>query len=469
MAITKILAKHVRLDVLINYALNGDKTEDRLLTAYHNCTPNDPYMEMKQTKENVDKLDGVQAYHSIQSFAKGEISPELALDIAQQFVHEHLPGYEAVIGVHVDKEHVHAHIVFNSVNKYTGKKYHSNAESYYRQIRTISDRLCREHGLSVILTGDKKRSISYAEWLRQQSGEPSFRSMLEADLRRAIEDANDYGHFLVLMENMGYEVKHGSRLSFAIRGTQKWYVPGRKKTLFTEEGIRAAIKGNLKAIEAGLRPAFIPRPQFIPYKKHPKYTGFMALYVHYLYLLGKIGQRTYPPRMTPHLKGEVMKFEAYKAQFAFLREHGISTPEQLLAHKEAAEKKIAVLTKQRTLLNVKKKKRMPLFNALADAEALKPAKALYDEGMIGIEDEFARYMDAVNMLEKAGVPRDQLTKEKAEIYEAIAEVNREIRVLRKEIRLCENISGNAPQMEKDIHTVETKRNKEQARDNKRQI
>lgn len=469
MAVTKILAKHARLDVLINYALNGDKTEEKVLTASHNCDKQTAYFQMKQTKEDVKKTDGVQAYHLIQSFAEGEVTPELALQIARKYVRECIPEYEAVIGVHVNTGHIHTHIIFNSVNLYTGQKYHSNTKSYYQQIRGISDRICHEHGLNIIIAGEKSRAVHYYEWMRQKRGLPTYRSMLEADLKRAIEDAGDYGHFLMLMENMGYEIKHGSRLSFCLRGTDKWYVPGRKKPLFTEEGIRAAIKGNLEAIEAGLRPAFIPRPQFIPYKKHPKYTGFMALYVHYLYLLGKIGQRAYPPRMTPHLKGEVMKFEAYKAQFAFLREHGISTPEQLLAHKEAAEKKIAVLTKQRTLLNVKKKKRMPLFNALADAEALKPAKALYDEGMIGIEDEFARYMDAVNMLEKAGVPRDQLTKEKAEIYEAIAEVNREIRVLRKEIRLCENISGNAPQMQKDIHTVETKRNKEQARDKKRQI
>lgn len=469
MAITKILAKHVRLDVLINYALNGDKTEDRLLTAYHNCTPNDPYMEMKQTKENVDKLDGVQAYHIIQSFAKGEISPELALDIAQQFVHEHLPGYEAVIGVHVDKEHVHAHIVFNSVNKYTGKKYHSNAESYYRQIRTISDRLCREHGLSVILTGDKKRSISYAEWLRQQSGEPSFRSMLEADLRRAIEDANDYGHFLVLMENMGYEVKHGSRLSFAIRGTQKWYVPGRKNPLFTEDGIRRAIIGNFEAIEAGLRPVVIPRPHFVPYKKQTKYTGFLALYVHYLYLLGKIKKQEYPTRITPHLKAAILKFESYKAQFQFLQKHGLSTQNQLSLYIADTEKRISDLLKQRTVLNVKKKKRMPLYKAIADVNALKPAKTLYDEGVTGIEDEFVRYLNAVEILEKAGVGKEQIAQEKAQLYESIADVNREIFKLKKELTMCRNITDGMAQIQKDIHTVETKRNKEQARDNKRQI
>ena len=86
---------------------------------------------MLETKSQYDKEDGVQYYHMIQSFRPGEVSPELALEIAQTLVEEHLPGYQAVIGVHVDKEHIHAHIIFNSVNADTGEKYHSSPQSYY--------------------------------------------------------------------------------------------------------------------------------------------------------------------------------------------------------------------------------------------------------------------------------------------------------------------------------------------------
>ena len=133
--------------------------------------------------------------------------------------------------------------------------------------------------------------------------------------------------------------------------------PGRKNSLFTEDGIRAAILGNLEAIETGQRSAVIHRPRYQPYKKHPKYTGFMALYLHYLYLLGKIGQRQYPPRMTPQLKSEVMKFEQYREQFTFLRDNGINTVTDIAAFQVRANEALAVLTKQRTILNVRKKKR----------------------------------------------------------------------------------------------------------------
>ena len=312
MAVTKILARKGRLDAGINYVLNGDKTEERILTAHLNCDPGRECRQMLDTKRSVGKEDGVQYYHIIQSFKPGEVTPEQALEIATEFAKEHLPGYETVIGVHVDKEHIHAHMVFNSVNADTGEKYHSNAQSYYRQIRATSDRLCREHGLSVIMEGGSDKAVSYIEWLRQSRGQPTFRSMLEADLRTAIEDANDLGHFFMLMEHMGWEISHGNRLGFRLRGQDRFMYPGRKNGLFTEDGIRAAIQSGLEDIEAGRRPAVIYRPAYKPYKKYPKYTGIMALYVHYLYVLGKIGQRQYPPRMTPQLRQEVMKSQRYQ-------------------------------------------------------------------------------------------------------------------------------------------------------------
>ena len=257
MAITKILARNGRLDVGINYVLNGDKTEDKILTAHQNCDPGHEYQQMVDTKRELGKLDGRQYYHIIQSFKPGEITPELALEIAREFAAEYLPDYEVVIGTHTDKGHIHSHLVFNSVNGRTGEKYHVTTQEYYQQIRAISDRLCREHGLSVILEGEPAQAVSYIEWLRQSKGQPTFRSMLEADLRSAIEGANDLGHFFLLMEHMGYEINHGNRLGFRLRGQERFMYPGRKNPLFTEEGILAAIQGNMAAIESGQRPAVI--------------------------------------------------------------------------------------------------------------------------------------------------------------------------------------------------------------------
>ena len=384
------------------------------------------------------------------------MSPELALKIAKEFAQEHLPGYEAVIAVHVDRQHIHAHIIFNSVNADTGEKYHSNARTYYSQIRATSDRLCREHGLSVIMRGQPSQAVSYAEWLRQSKGQPTFRTMLEADLRTAIDNANDLGHFYLLMEHAGYEIYHGNRLGFRLQGQGRFMYPGRRNGLFTEEGIRAAIEGNLTAIEAGLRPATVRRPAWKPYKKHPKYTGLLALYIHYLYVLGKAGQRQYPARATLQLHQEVMKAERYRAQFAFLRENEINTPEDMVAFEVRTEETLADLTKQRTILNVRKKKRRKLYTALADVEVLAPAAQLYGDGLSGMEEEFARYMDAVDTLERCPIPRERLTAEKTDVYRQLAELNRQIRAERKKLALCRGIQENLPRMEREIQKIETK-------------
>ena len=454
MAVTKILARRGGLSQAIAYVLNGDKTEEQILTAAQGCLTSTACHDMAAVKQRWNKTDGVQLYHVIQSFRPGELSPELALEIAREFAREHLPGYQAIIGVHTDREHIHAHIVFNSVNQFTGEKYHSNAQSYYQQIRGISDRLCREHGLSVIMAGESAKAISYVEWLRRSKGQPTFRSMLESDLRTAIQDANDLGHFFLLMEHMGYEIHHGDRLGFRLRGQERFQYPGRRNTLFTEDGIRAAIQGNLAEIEAGSRPAVLSRPKYRPYQAHPKYTGFLALYVHYLYLLGKIDQRQYPPRMTPHLRQAVMRFERYQAQFAFLRDNDITTPADMAAFEHRTEETLGRLTKQRTLLNVRKKKRQPLYAALADAEALEPSRALYEEGLTGMEQEFEQYMKAVKLLEDSGVPQEVLKKEKAEVYEQLSEVNREIRAEREKLKLCREICRQTPVMEQDIQKTE---------------
>ena len=338
MAVTKIHAKNSRLDVAIRYVLNGDKTDHEVLTARINCDPGWEYQQMMDTKRELGKTGGRLAYHIIQSFKPGEVTPEQALEIAKEFAETYLSDYEVVIGTHIDKEHIHNHILYNSVSTRTGKKAHFGRNGYYEQIRARSDELCRKHGLSVIEECSGKAS-SYVEWLRKSRGQPTFRSMLEADLRDAIEDAASLGDFFMLMEHKGYEIKHGNRLSFRLRGQERFMCPGRKNPLFTEDGIMAAIQGNMDAVEAGLKTVAVSRPVFVPYRKHPKLTGFMALYAHYLYILGKIEKRTYPRRMTPKMRADVMKFEKLKAQFAFVRENNLTTPEDMLMAQSVLERR----------------------------------------------------------------------------------------------------------------------------------
>ena len=456
MAITKILYRNGGLRQAIDYITNPSKTDEQLLTDYVRCDPGYAAQQMMDTKRALGKTDGRQCYHIIQSFKPDEITQELAHEIAKQFAAEHLSGYEAVIATHVDKAHIHSHIVFNSVNAVTGKMYHSTRENYYQQIRRISDRLCRENGLSIILQGENTKSISYIEWLRQSKGQPTFRSMLEADLRDAIADANDLGHYFLLMEHKGYEIHHGNRLGFRLCGQERFMYPERKNAAYSEENIERAIAGNLAEIEAGTRPAFLPRPKPQPYRPHPKYKGFLALYYHYCYLLGRIEKRQYPPRMTPHLRQEIMKAETYKARLKFLQENNITTADDLNACMQRAENAVTQLAKQRTILNVRKKKRKKLFDALATEEALSMSKALYEEGLSGMEAEYAQYAEAKATLDACGISRQALTEEKADIYEQLAQFNKQIRAERQKIKLCREIADSTAKMQQDIERSDEK-------------
>lgn len=457
MAVTRIKCRTSGTDKAIRYILNGDKTQGEILTARLNCDPGYEYRQMKETKEYFDKTDGRQCYHIIISYKPGEVTPELALQIAEEFARENLSDYEVVMAVHTDKRHIHSHIVFNSVSL-KGKKYHLGRGDYYRKIRAVSDRLCQKHGLSVISVEEEaSKSANYAEWLRQSRGQSTFRSMLEADLRDAIEDAATLGDFFTLMEHKGYEIKHGNRLSFRLRGQERFMCPGRKNPLFTEDGIMAAIQGNMDAVEAGLKSVTVRRPVFVPYRKHPKLKGFLALYAHYLYILGKIEKRTYPPRMTPKMRADVMKFEKLKAQFAFVRENNLVTQEDMAAYQTKAEETLNSLVKQRTILNVRKKRRQKLYAALADTETLKEAAKLHESGVPGMETECARYADAVAVLETCGIPRERLLREKAELYEEIAEVNREIREQRKKLAMCAEILSKTLEIEANLQKIESKR------------
>ena len=230
--------------------------------------------------------------------------------------------------------------------------------------------------------------------------------------------------------------------------------PERNDKQYSEDGIRAAINGNLDAIFLGQQLAVVHHTLYKPYKKHPKYTGFLALYYHYLYILGKVEKRQYPPRVTGKMRQEVMRFEQLRAQFQFLNENNISSEADMQAFVEKAEAQIKALTKQRTILDVQKKKHQPLFQALAEEEALAPAKRLYDQGHSGMEQEAQRYMEAVKLLDGRGESREELSQQQSELYTKLADLNWELRQVRKQIKMCEEIRTQAAVMQENIQNIE---------------
>lgn len=189
----------VSLQDAIDYAANRDKTEQFYFESSFACTLESAFSDMRQTKERWHKLGGVQGYHLVQSFAAGEVTPELAHQIAKGLADRMLGGrYEYVIGTHLNTGHIHSHIVWNSVSRIDGKKYHSNGKSYVTQIRAVSDELCRKYKLSVIDTEKSKAAAKpYAEWLAEKSGQPTWRTAIRQDVDDAIQQSLLGGSFLL--------------------------------------------------------------------------------------------------------------------------------------------------------------------------------------------------------------------------------------------------------------------------------
>jgi len=158
--------------------------------------------------------------------------------------------------------------------------------------------------------------------------------------------------------------------------------------------------------------------------------------------------------MTPHLRKEIMKAEVYKARLKFLQENNITMADDLTACMQQAENKVTQLAKQRTILNVRKKKRKKLFDALATEESLAVSKALYEEGLSGMESEYAQYAEAKAVLDACGFSRQTLTEEKADIYEQLAQINKQIRAERQKIKLCREIADSAAVMQRDVAAQE---------------
>ena len=241
MAVTKIHPIKSTLKKALDYIENPDKTDEKLFVSSYGCSYETADIEFQMLLDQALKKGNNLAHHLIQAFEPGETTPEQAHEIGRQLADEVLGGkYPYVITTHIDKGHLHNHIIFCAVDMANQRKYISNRQSY-AYIRRTNDRLCREHGLSVVMPG-KDKGKSYAEWDAQRKGK-SWKAKLKTAIDAAIPQARDFDSFLRLMEAQGYEMKRGKFISFRSPGQERFT---RCKTLgvdYTEEAITRRIKG----------------------------------------------------------------------------------------------------------------------------------------------------------------------------------------------------------------------------------
>ena len=439
MAVTKILAKRMRLDHLIRYVCNPKKTDEQVFVSSLGCQPETAARTWMDTKCRFGRSDGVQAYHLIQSFRPGEITPELAHEIGNRFAERYLDGFEVIVGTHVDKAHVHNHIIFNSVSDRDGHKYHSSPDSYYREIRALSDSLCREYGLSVI--GEpNRRALTYVEWRMKKLGIRTQKELVDRDVAECLSLAMDVGGFYALMEDRGYAIQHRSRYpTFVPYGEEQGHRARVKGKAMTEDDLIAYID------KAMMDPAFeviLPRQERVWFPRG-KVTGFRACVLAWTYILGLVNdgvqiQHVVPPR-------ELKRFEQLKKQAAYLTDNHIDTLEQLRERMADLQRQIDWQTKHRIILNGQKKRQKPLYDALQ-------LRAMYrdrDRATCPLSEEEQKNLQKAEQL-LANTPIDILNQEREKLYADLVEVNRVLRRLKTEVRLCEQIKADSTRIQSNL-------------------
>ena len=396
------------LQSVLNYTKQDTKTEKQFYVSGINCDPATACGQMRGTKLQFQKTDGILAFHGYQAFAPGKATPDIAHAIGVKLAQE-LWGerFEVVVSTHLDKNHLHNHFVLNSVSFRDGKRYYDN-KGTYALMRKVSDRLCREHSLSVIENPKRGKSKHYAEWKAEQEGKPTWRGLIREDVDKAIAVAMTFTQFIAALRRQGYEVKTGVK-HMAVRpaGKERFV---RLKTLgddYTEEAIKQRILQN----RTPKRPLPLPEPKRKrcilkgSIKTAKKITGLQALYLHYLYKMGILPRNRASNKRTHFLlREDLRRMEEISAQTRLLCKHQIESKEQLLSHQSGLEQEMASHYADRK----------SLYNRLRRCKD---------------EEQIAAYREQISGLSK------------------------NLSLLRKEVKLCTGILSRSDEIKEKLHRV----------------
>ena len=354
-------AQKQSLSDVISYAMREQKTS-RSFTEHEpmesfvsgvNCVPEIAREEMQMVKAKFGKEDGTIAYHGYQSFATGEVTPEVAHEIGVKLATQ-LWGdrYQVVVATHLDTPtHVHNHFVVNTVSFIDGKKYHRTKQDY-QNMRTLSDALCAEYGLSVIQKPGVQRTKTYGEIQAERRNEPTWRDIIKKDVDEAIRTAMTDREFLENLQKLGYECKIGKDISVRPEGKERYV------RLVRSFGPNYSLESICRRI---LEQKMVPK-LVIParrktadhklsgsWKQVRKVKGFRALYFHYCYLLGVFPKKKPENRRRMHflLREDLLKLDQITNEARLLGAERIDTMEQLTAYQEKLNSDMEGLKAQR--------------------------------------------------------------------------------------------------------------------------
>lgn len=402
------------IDNVLEYTADDLKTEKRMYVSGVNCQIPYAKEQFMETKRRFGQMDGRTCYHGYQSFRAGEVDADTAHRIGVALAKE-LWGdrFEVVVATHLNTDHYHNHFVINSVSSVDGKKF-SNRKPDYARMREVSDRLCKEHQLSVIKNPGGKGK-SYAEWSAEKNGKPTYRGMVKADIDRAILASTTMRDFYRVMEQMGYTFKLHKK-NGQPRAHPVAIPPGGGNGVrmdglgeeYTLDGITQRILRNMRKR--------IPFPEAENrrlgryryrgnFKKHKKVTGLRALYFYYCYRLKIIVKH---PASTKKVLGvlreDIVKLDQRIAETRFLGKYKIETADDLAGRKQYADTQIEVLTDQRKDLR-NALKRITRKGDAAEIEATKEKISALTDELIKLRKE-VKLCDSI--AERSGLVKEGL-------------------------------------------------------------
>ncbi|MGN0154177.1 MAG: relaxase/mobilization nuclease domain-containing protein [Lachnospiraceae bacterium] len=477
MAITKILTlkdcgcgysgKHLKRS--IDYIMADAKTDAGHFVAGVNCQPEYAYEQMYQTKQKFGKTDKRQGYHLIISFAEEEVDPETAFEIIGNFVERYLgTEYEAVYAVHDNTAHVHGHIIFNSVNCITGKKYRYEKGDWAKSMQPLTNRLCEEYGLSTITieSGRKMSNEHYKDWNDFRDGKYVWADMIKRDIDACILQAYDYDNFISLMEQRGYEVKQNKYVAVKPPGMTQFR---RLKSFgddYCEEAIRNRIvtetlKDYQLRSQRPVQPRIV-RVKYVKRYKRPKLTKLQKKYFAKLYRTGRLKKRPYSQAWK--YWDEIKKMHYYHSQYMFLSRYQVSSVQDLTEKCNRLEEERKQISKERSKCYKERAKFNHLFKIAEDMEKLLPAENSFQNGDNFFMEEHASYEALKAQLAKEGYTYEEVLNLKEHYRSKAAKIRDQGKAVAKDLSVGKGIMA---ELEKE--TEERLRNMQQTKCKEEQV
>lgn len=398
---------------VMTYATNPDKTEKQFYTTGINCEVKDAVKQMQLVKTIYGKENGILAFHAYQSFNEGEVTPEIAHEIGVKLANEMWGDrFQVVVSTHLNTQHLHNHFVINSVSFKDGKKYYSNLTNT-ALLRKTSDEICEEYGLSVLKEKTCKSGINFENFYKKSMRESDYYKFAKEDIDYAIKHSYTLKQFQQMLVSMGYSYYYRADKLSVRREPYKRNI--RVERAFGEEYSLDNIKRRI------LENDYIRQEKIIPYKviknkyfttrdkvkKKYKPKGIVALYYYYRYLLKLYTRNNTQYKLTPEMRAEVKKMDEYSEKIRFLCKYKIET--------------------------------------MSDVDNVKEKK----------QEEMQKILNARNRLYyerqklDSGTEKDSVTKEIIDVTSVLAKV-------RKEIRLCDEIYDGVSRMKEKIKELNDK-------------